>query len=163
MSKIRVGFIGTGKKPEKAGLKGYAMAYRHADGYKAIEECEIVACADIVRENGEGFAQAYGFDRVYTDYHDMLEKEQFDIVSICTWPKLHARMTIDCINAGVPGIHCEKPMGLTFGECREMLQLTEEKGTKLTFNHQRRFGKPFRKTKELLDRGEIGELVRMEA
>ncbi|MEW6356976.1 MAG: Gfo/Idh/MocA family oxidoreductase [Planctomycetota bacterium] len=163
MSRIRVGFIGTGKKPEKAGLKGYAMAYQHAKGYAAIPDCEIVACADLVKENGDAFAMAYGFEKVYTDYHQMLAKEKLDIVSICTWPKLHAVMTIDCIKAGAPAIHCEKPMALTFGECREMLRLAEENGTKLTFNHQRRFGKPFRKTKELLDKGEIGRLIRMEA
>ena len=163
MAALRIGFIGTGKKPEKAGLKGYAMAYRHGDGYAALPDCDIVACADIAPENAKAFAGQYGFEKTYTDYHEMLDKEELDIVSICTWPKLHAEMTIACIKAGVPGIHCEKPMALTFGECREMLALAEEKGTKLTFNHQRRFGAPFRKTRELIDKGEIGDIVRMEA
>jgi predicted dehydrogenase len=36
-------------------------------------------------------------------------------------------------------------------------------GMQLNFNHQRRYGKPFRKTKELIDSGEIGQVVRMEA
>jgi len=163
MTKIRVGFIGTGRRPERAGVKGYAMAYLHAAGYAQLPDCEITACADIVRENAEAFAQEVGGSRVYTDYHEMLAQEELDIVSICTWPKLHAEMTIACVEAGVPAVHCEKPMALTFGECRDMLAAAERKGTKLTFNHQRRFGAPFRKAHGLLRDGVIGDLVRMEA
>ena len=163
MAKFLVGFIGTGKKPERPGLHGYAMAYRHAEAYKLIPDCEMVACADIVKENREAFAQAYGFKGVYADYNDMLAKDKLDIVSICTWPKLHAEMTIASIAAHVRAVHCEKPMALTFGESRKMLQLATQCGTQLTFNHQRRFGLPFRKTHELVMNGAIGKLVRMEA
>ena len=163
MGHFRVGFIGTGKKPEKCGPKGYAMAYRHAAGYQLLDDCDIVACADIAQENADAFAQEHGVANTYLDYHDMLAKEKLDIVSICTWPKLHASMTIDCIEAGVPAIHCEKPMALTYGECRKMLEFAQKEGTKLTFNHQRRFGAPFRNAKKLLNDGVVGDLVRMEA
>jgi len=161
---FRVGFIGTGKVPEKPGLKGYAMAYRHADAYaKLPEDCALVACADIVREHARAFAKRYGIERIYADYREMLEKEDLDVVSVCTWPKLHAEMTIAACCAGVRAVHCEKPMALTMGESRLMLQVADQYGTKLTFDHQRRFGKPFRKAYEILHSGEIGDLVRMEA
>ena len=163
MAKYRVGFIGTGRKPEKPGLLGYAMAYRHAEAFKWLPDCEMTACADIVKENREAFAGAYGIKGIYADYHEMLANEKLDIVSICTWPKLHAEMTIASIAAGVRAIHCEKPMALTYGESRTMLQLATQCGTQLTFNHQRRFGLPFRKTHELAKSGAIGKLIRMEA
>ena len=164
MTKLRVGFIGTGKKPERASLLGYAMAYQHGDAYEKLSEhCEMVACADIVEENARAFADRYKFDNIYTDYHEMLAKENLDIVSICTWPKLHAEMAIASATVGVKAIHCEKPMAITMGQARLMLQTAAQYGTKLTFNHQRRFGKPFRRVKEILDSGEIGDLVRMEA
>lgn len=163
MAKFRVGFIGTGKKPEKPGPMGYAMAYRHAEAYKLLPDCEMVACADIVKENREAFAKTYRIPSTYADYHEMLAKEKLDIVSICTWPKLHTEMTLAAIAAGVRAIHCEKPMALTYGESRTMFQMAAQCKTQLTFNHQRRFGLPFRKTKELLKSGEIGKLVRMEA
>ena len=44
-----------------------------------------------------------------------------------------------------------------------MLQACEANGAQLTFNHQRRFGPPYRKAKELLKNGAIGDLVRLEA
>ena len=163
MSKLKVGFIGTGKVPEKASAMGYAMAYRHANAYALLPElCEMVACADIVREHGDAFAEKYGFENVYTDYHEMLAEEDLDLVSICTWPKLHPVMVIDCCCAGVPAVHSEKPMALTMGESRLMLQVATQYGTKLTFNHQRRFGKPFRLAHKILHDGEIGKLLRME-
>jgi len=163
MAKLRVGFIGTGKMPEKRGAMGYAMAYDHAEAYRKLASCEMVACADIVAENAAAFAAKFGIPRTYLSYHEMLEKEKPDVVSICTWPKLHAEMAIACAQAGVRLCHCEKPMDLTYGGSRRMLQVAAQYGMHLNFNHQRRYGRPFRETKRLLDAGEIGALVRMEA
>ena len=164
MSRYKVGFIGTGNASVKPSADGFAMAYRHARGYRRrADACEIVACADIVEANARAFAKEYGFERTYTDYREMLEKEELDIVSICTWPKLHTEMTIACCEAGVKAVHCEKPMALTWGDSRRMARVAEESGVQLTFNHQRRFGRPMRATRDLVKAGEIGELVRMEA
>jgi len=72
-------------------------------------------------------------------------------------------MTIKVAKAGVKAIHCEKPMATTFGEAKRMVEACEENDVVLTFNHQRRFGEPFNKAKELLDAGVIGQLERIEA
>jgi predicted dehydrogenase len=93
----------------------------------------------------------------------MLVRAQLDIVSICTWPHLHAEMVIAAAKAGVKAIHCEKPMAPTFGEARRMATACQEHGAQLTFNHQRRFGKVFQKARALLRSGAIGQLQRMEA
>lgn len=161
MSKFKVGFIGTGKKQRPSAM-GYAMAYQHADAYSVLENCELVACADIVQENAEAFARAYNIPRVYLNHQEMLEKEELDIVSICVWPNLHAQLVIDAAMAGVKAIHCEKPMADTWGDARLMAQECERRNVQLTFNHQRRFGRPFRTARELLKAGEIGELIRLE-
>lgn len=159
---LRVAFIGTGRKPEKASGMGYAMAYSHADAYKLIEDIEFVAAADIVAENVEAFADAYDIPNTYLDYNEMLDAEQPEMVSICTWPHLHEQMVVDCAEAGVKAIHCEKPVADTIGGARRMVQACDETGCKLTFNHQRRYGKPFYVAKQLLDDGVIGKLNRIE-
>ncbi len=159
---LRVAFIGTGRKPEKASGMGYAMAYRHGEAYKLIEDIEFVAAADIVEENAKAFAAEFGVPNTYLDYNEMLEAEQPEMVSICTWPRLHEEMVVDCARAGVKAIHCEKPMADTIGGARRMVQACDETGCKLTFNHQRRYGKPFYMAKELLDDGVIGKLNRIE-
>ncbi|OGO05159.1 MAG: oxidoreductase, partial [Chloroflexi bacterium RBG_13_56_8] len=163
MGKFRVGIIGCGRPRESGKATGFGMAYSHAVGYETSPDAEIVALADISRENADAFQQEHGGERIYGDYREMLAKERLDIVSICTWPGLHAEMVIASAEAGVKAIHCEKPMAPTYGQAVRMVQTCKERGVQLTFNHQRRFGAPFRKAKELLHAGAIGELIRLEA
>jgi UDP-N-acetylglucosamine 3-dehydrogenase len=161
--KFRVGIIGCGKPWKTDGSTGFGMSHQHVIGYKQSPDCQLVALADISVENAKAFQQQHGGDALYTDYHEMLAKEKLDIVSIATWPKLHAPMVIDCASAKVRAVHCEKPMALTWGESRRMVEVCERNNVQLTFNHQRRFNEPFRKGRELLKGGAIGQLRRMEA
>ncbi len=158
----KVGIIGCGKPWRSDGATGFGMSHAHAEGYKASPDCVITALADISEENARAFQERHGGDRIYTDYHEMLEKEDLDIVSISTWPHLHAPMVIAAAEAGVKAIHCEKPMAPTYGESVRMVEVCEQHGTQLTFNHQRRFGAPFRAAKRLLKEGAIGDLRRLE-
>ena len=162
---LRVGFIGTGRKMEKPGPMGYAMAYQHAAAYRSLPPgtVELAACADISPQNGEAFKEVNGVGAYYPTHAAMLEQERLDVVSVCVWPHLHAPMVIAAARAGVRAIHCEKPMAYTWGDARQMVEVCEQNGVQLTFNHQRRFGLPFRRAKALLDEGAIGTLVRLEA
>jgi len=158
-----IGFIGTGANPEDPDQDGFAMAYRHAIGYQVLDNCRLTACADIVRENAEAFAAEYGIDHVYEDYERMLAETEPDIVSVCVPPGIHADIVIDCAETDIPSaIHCEKPMATTWSDCREMVEVCENRGIQLSFNHQKRFGGPFRAAKSLLDDGAIGNLERLE-
>jgi predicted dehydrogenase len=161
----RVAIVGTGADPDNPDTDGYAMAYRHADAYDRLESCQLHACVDIVIDNARRFAEEYDIpdDRVYEAYERMLEEAEPDVVSVCVPPAIHAEIVIGCAESGVVNaIHCEKPMASTWRECREMVRACEAHDVQLTFNHQRRFGHPFRKAKALLAREEIGELRRIE-
>jgi len=158
-----IGFIGTGADPDDPDQDGFAMAYRHAAGYDALDSCQLTACADIVRENAERFAAEYDIEHVYEQYERMLAETQPDIVSVCVPPGLHADIVVGCAETGVPdAIHCEKPMAKTWGDCRAMVEACEANGVQLSFNHQKRFGGPVREAKRLLEDGAIGELERLE-
>ncbi|MDQ3813097.1 MAG: Gfo/Idh/MocA family oxidoreductase, partial [Armatimonadota bacterium] len=139
-----------------------AMAYQHGHAYQALEECHLVACADIVDENARAFAETFGVERTFTDYKAMLAEAELDMVSICTWMHLHEPMVLAACAAGVKAIHCEKPMAHTWGGARRMAAAAAQAGVQLTFNHQRRYGAPFVMAKQLLDSGEIGDLARLE-
>jgi predicted dehydrogenase len=157
----QVAVIGAGNpdQPDR-----YAMAYRHAGGYRRLADVELVACADIVRENAVAFAESFDIDEsnVYEDHEAMLSAVQPDIVSVCTPPTTHADIVTDCADSGVAAIHCEKPMAGTWQECREMVAACDRAGVQLTFNHQRRFAAPYTKAKALLDDGRVGALQRVE-
>jgi predicted dehydrogenase len=162
----RVAIIGCGRPLRTEGSTGFGQSHLHARGYAASGKCELVALADISRENAEAFAAEHGdpahLPAIYVDYQQMLAEIKPDIVSICTWPHLHAPMTIAGAEAGVRAVHCEKPMAPTWGEARRMAAACARHGTQLTFNHQRRFEAPFRAAKRLLHEGVIGDLQRLE-
>lgn len=163
MAGLTSAFIGTGSNPETQDNDGFAMAYRHASAYERVG-VDLVACADMVPENAAAFADYWEIDEgnVYEDYERMLSAVDPDIVSVCTPPHTHANIVTDCARSAVRAIHCEKPMDRTWEAVKRMVAVCEEEGVELTFNHQRRFGKPYRRAKELLDAGEIGQLERIE-
>lgn len=162
MSELRIGVIGTGKNYKSPSSQGYGMAYQHGFAYEALAkgEVKIVACADIVKDNADAYAEKFKIPAagVYTDYNQMLAAEKLDVVSICTWPSLHAKMVIDTAQAKVKGIFCEKPMAYAWGDAKAMHARCVENKVKLAFNHQRRYGKPFRMARALIDSGAIGKL-----
>jgi len=159
---FRVGIIGCGRPWRSDGATGFGMSHCHALGYERSPDARIVALADLVPENAEAFQQQHGGDAIYTDYHEMLANEQLDIVSVCTWPHLHAQMVIDCAKAGVRAIHCEKPMAPTWGEAKRMAETCDAHGVQLTFNHQRRMSPEFRQARQMLRDGAVGDLVRVD-
>ena len=164
MSDFRVGIIGAGRPWQTDGATGFGMSHQHAEGYKRSGKCQIVAVADLVEENAKAFSEKHagGKAALYADYEKMLAEANLDIVSVCTWPHLHAAMTIAAAQAGVKAIHCEKPMAGTFGEARAMAEACQKAGVQLTFNHQRRFLPTFQTARTLVESGEIGELLRVE-
>ena len=137
-------------------------AYRHADAYKLLEDVQMVAAVPTSSRRTAAICRQVGFSDVFDDYNEMLAEVKPDIVSICTWPHLHERMVIDCAQAGVPAVHCEKPMADTWGGAGRMVEACRQSGTKLTFAHQRRYGKPFSLAKKMLDEGRIGTLQKVE-
>ncbi|MWG35824.1 Gfo/Idh/MocA family protein [Halomarina oriensis] len=161
----RVAIIGTGADPNKKDRTGYAMAYRHAPGYLRLDDCDLVACADIVPENARAFADHHDIAQtsVYEDYQEMLEEEDLDVVSVCVPAAYHADIVVGAAESGeLQAIHCEKPMATTWADCKRMVETCERHNVQLTIDNQRRFGSPFRKAKELLDDGTVGDLVRVE-
>jgi predicted dehydrogenase len=134
------------------------MGHMHAQAYRETGRCELVAAADIVPENGAVFAARWGAPAIYVDYQAMLAEARLEIVSVCTWPPLHAEMVIACAEAGVKAIHCEKPMATTCDDARRMAAVCERSGTQLTINHQNRFREPYRVARDLVRQGAIGEL-----
>ncbi len=165
MARYRVGIIGTGRPRRETGSTGFGMSHMHARGYLASGRCDIVALADVKRENAEAFRadQEIHEARIYEDYREMLAEAPLDVVSIATWPHLHGEMVLAAADAHVKAIHCEKPMAPTWGEARRMHQACVQRGVQLTFNHQRRFEAPYRTARRLLQEGAVGRVLQIQA
>ena len=147
----------------KAGLIGCGGRGRaHAEGYLAADNVNIAACADPIVATRESFARDFAVANTYDDYRAMLDNEDLDLVSVCTWPGQHRAMVEDAACSDVKAIHCEKPMATTWGDAKALYQACVDSDVMITFCHQRRFGPTFVKAKQLLDDGTIGDLQRLE-
>ena len=162
--KYRYGIIGTGIPWKEENATGFGMANPHYLGYKRSGRTDLVSIADTRADHAELFLKRHDEAAVvYGSYREMIAKENLDIVSICTWPHLHAEMAIAACEAGVPAIHCEKPMALNWGDCKRIKAAADASGSTLIFNHQRRYLEPFQTARRLIQEGAIGTIERMEA
>ena len=130
----------------------------HAGCYDTVQRTQIVAAADSHEERLQAFGRRWGVGRLYSGYEEMMDSEELDIVSICTYPIRHRDITMKVATSGVKAIFCEKAMAICLREAEEMIAVCDENNVKLTINHTRRWDWEYRKAKELIDSGEIGQL-----
>ena len=141
--KYRVGIIGCG-----------SIANYHMNGWNGVDQVEVVALADPVAEAREDFGDRHGIAERYEDFRQMLDDEMLDIISICTWHKLHAPMTIAACARKPKAVLCEKPMATSLGDCDDMLIAARRNHVKLAIAHQRRFNPAWTLAKELVAEGD---------
>jgi UDP-N-acetyl-2-amino-2-deoxyglucuronate dehydrogenase len=137
-----------------------AISDSHIEGYKALQSRTIiiaVADPDIGQANQK--ITKFGLRaKAYKDYHEALNENDIDLVSICTPPALHASISICCSNAGV-NVIVEKPMAQSLKQCDEMIQAAQKNGTIISSVAQLRFNDASYKLKKILDMGISGRLL----
>ncbi|MGC8601556.1 MAG: Gfo/Idh/MocA family protein [Thermoprotei archaeon] len=149
---LKVGIIGAG-----------AVAPAHYEAYKQIPWVELIGVADINEERAKEAAKRWGLpeDRAFKDYHDLLDLKP-DAVSVCTWHKAHAPVTIDALNAGV-NVLVEKPMATTGDEAYAMYKAAEKNGKILMVGFQSRYNPELQAAKKFVDSGFLGKPYYAEA
>jgi predicted dehydrogenase len=116
---------------------------------------ELVAVADVRPAVAEAAATRFGAAAAYGDYRQLLERDDLDLVDICTPEFLHAEQTIAAAAAG-KHVLCEKPMAATVAEADAMLDACRRAGVRLMIAHSRRFTPRYQRIRAAIDRGEIG-------
>lgn len=146
---LKLGIIGCG---------GIARG-KHLPSLSKIKEVELVAFCDIVEERATEMAKQYGTAeaKVYTDFHQMLEAEQLDVVHVLTPNNAHAPATIAALEAGCH-VMCEKPMAKTYAQAQDMLNAAERTGKKLTIGYQNRFRPDSIYLQKACNRGDLGDI-----
>ncbi len=127
--------------------------------YQWIPNVELVAVADPDPAGLEAAGKRTGAARCYPDYREMLAKENLDLVSVGpTWfDKQRTQMVIDCAEAGVKGILCEKPLANTLADADAIIDACERNGVRLAVAH-RRANAYEQYAKRLVEQGEIGQI-----
>lgn len=150
--KIRVCLIGCGR----AGMI-------HAKSYAGlVSGAELWAVCDVSEESAEAAGKAFGVKYVYTDYREVLKNDEIDAVVVVTPTRFHRDVVVAAANAG-KHVFCEKPMASTPKECDEMIEACRRNGVKLQIGFMRRFDKNFRRGKEIVDSGAIGDVAMLKS
>ena len=148
--RMRVGIIGCG-----------GIAGAHIGSYKRMDDVDIIAGCDIIPGKAEQFFKRHEVEvapeHCYTDCVEMLEKEQLDAVSVCTYNRSHAKCAIAALDHGVP-VLCEKPMSVTLDEAIEMMRAEKRSGKILTIGFQPRFDPSMRQVCDIVRSGVLGKV-----
>jgi myo-inositol 2-dehydrogenase/D-chiro-inositol 1-dehydrogenase len=143
---LRIGVIGAGRIGR---VHAATLAQR-------VRAALPVMIADVNEEAARQTALQYGIPRAVSDYRELLENKEIDAVAICTPTSTHARMAQEAALAG-KHVFCEKPIALTLPEIDCVLQAVENAGIKFQVGFNRRFDANFRRIRQAIESGEIGE------
>jgi UDP-N-acetyl-2-amino-2-deoxyglucuronate dehydrogenase len=132
----------------------------HVKAYQAFnDQCEIKAVCDLVPEKASQLASTIGEGvMVYTDFKEMLSREDIHVVSVCTPPFAHKEAVIETFKAN-KHVLCEKPLAASLEDCDEMIAAAKNYDKKLAVSFQYRFRKDFNQVKHLINRGSLNPLT----
>lgn len=133
------------------------IGYQHIEGIYDQEEVSIVAVIDSNAERAKEFAERFGASRYGTDYRSFLDDPRVDIVIIATYTDTHFQITRECL-AHHKHVICEKPIATNMRDAAEFVRMVKASDCKVTVSYVLRYNHSYRKIKELIDAGEIGEL-----
>jgi D-apiose dehydrogenase len=118
-------------------------------------DVDIVAVCDPDHQKAQTMAERFGIPAIYTDAHEMLDRESLDLVDIITSPETHRDLVLLAAEKGVPVI-CQKPMATTWSDAVEMVETCRAKGVPFWVHENFRWQSPMLRVKELLNTGAIG-------
>ncbi len=147
--KVRVGVIGVGQ-----------IGKQHLDNYKKIEGAEVVAIADVNESEANRVAGVYGIPNVYTNFRDLLARDDIQAVDVCLHNNFHAGVTIAALEAG-KHVFCEKPMAGAYADAAHMLQVGRDTGNMLHIQCQNIFLKEAKAAKFLIEEGHLGKVYHL--
>ena len=131
----------------------------HARNFASkVPHARMISVCDPSEEACRAAVLELGIETYCTDYREALKDERVDAVVVVTPTAYHKDIVVAAARAG-KHILCEKPMAMTQEECREMIAAAEENHVKLQVGFMRRFDASFMRAKEILEAGEIGDLV----
>jgi len=119
---------------------------------------KMVAVSDVVEESARRAAGELALDAWYTDWREVLANGAVDAVIVVTPTEFHHEIVIEAAKAK-KHILCEKPMAMNREECLAMNEAVAANGVILQIGFMRRFDANFRRARDLVESGAIGQVV----
>ncbi|NCA78017.1 MAG: Gfo/Idh/MocA family oxidoreductase [Alphaproteobacteria bacterium] len=144
MEKMRVGIIGIG-----------FIGAAHIEALRRLGYVDVVALADA--QGAEEKAVQLYVPKGYSDYKEMLERENLDAVHICTPNFLHYEMAMAAMKRGIH-VMVEKPFTVTLEEAEKLAAYAEQHHILSGVNHTLRMFPQVAQMKALVDKGDVGDI-----
>ena len=136
---------------------GYFARF-HVDAWKRIPDVRLVAICDKEEEKAHALAREFGVGATFTDFLDMIEITQPDVIDLITPPKSRLKLVKKLAPLGIPLI-IQKPVAPTLEEVKAMVDLTKVFKVRILVHENFRFQPWYRQIRSILDQGELGEQI----
>ncbi|TFG15660.1 MAG: Gfo/Idh/MocA family oxidoreductase [Promethearchaeota archaeon] len=146
---LKVGIIGTG-----------VIFNLNVLGYLNNPDVEITCLCNRTIEKTKEKIKKFNLNEsipIYSDYKEMIDKQDLDILEILLPHHLHAEATIYAAKKGIKGISVQKPMALSLEEANSMINACKKSGSILSIYENFVFDPHIQKAKELIDQDYIGD------
>lgn len=144
---VRFAIIGCGRI-----INQHLTALRDLDGAKLVAVCDL-------REDRARPVSEQENVPWYANYHEMLRKENVDVVNIMTPSGMHPEHALDVMRRYRKHVVVEKPMALRLEDAKEMIATADELGVQLHVVQQNRFNKAVQKIRRAVDAGVFGKIA----
>ena len=145
--KVNVGLVGAGRIGR---LHAEHLAYR-------VPQAELLTVSDIIPEAAQRCAADLGIPTATQDHRVIMEDPDIEAVVICSSTDTHSQMIEEAAAAG-KHIFCEKPIDFDLARIDRALAAVDEAGVKLQIGFNRRFDPNFKRVRDLVAGGQVGEL-----
>ena len=154
MKEVRVGIIGGGM-----------ISHRHMMIYSTIQRraaelgftAKVVACCEIDPQRLKQWGEMYGLPEkdLYTDYREMLKRDDLDTIDVCVHNNLHTPIAIEVMKAGFD-CYCEKPEAASYHDAKLMMDCAKKLGRKFHVQMSSIMTPQSRTGRDLIARGQLG-------
>jgi predicted dehydrogenase len=142
---LGIGVVGAGRWANLAHLPGWARD----------ERCRIVGVCDREPERAAAAGDQYGAAVVTTDYRELLDRDDIDIIDVVTRDGEHFGVNLAAVEAG-KHVLSEKPVAHDHHDVRRIAGLARAQGLKTKVGFTFRYSPAVRYLKDLLTRGDLG-------
>ncbi|MGB5555332.1 MAG: Gfo/Idh/MocA family oxidoreductase [Flavobacteriaceae bacterium] len=130
--------------------------------YQKHPNTNLIAISQRKASKLNALADAFGIERRYSSYNELLNDPDIDAVHINTPIPNHGAQSIQALKAG-KHVACTVPMATTVEECREIVRLTEETGLTYMMMETVVYAREFLFMKELYENGDLGKIQFLKA
>jgi predicted dehydrogenase len=151
-TRLRVGLVGYGFMG-----RAHANAYRKVNQFFELDyEPVLQACAARKEDQIKAFADNWGFASYETDWRRLIERDDIDVIDICTPNNTHCEIACAAARAGKM-VLCEKPLAMNVAEGEQILAAVEQAGVANMIWYNYRRVPAIALAKQLVDEGRIGK------